>query len=123
MSAQVPESGSLKLEHTALLSTKRHDRGIYFSQPMDERKFARLRAQMQAEALSDFERWTLVKMAAAVNYFTSKQVRALARRARILSSLSRAHNVQKAVLTRPRTLHASCPPRRRSPSRPRCSSR
>jgi hypothetical protein len=112
---QVPERGTLTLEYTALLSSKRQDRGVFFSQPMDERKFGRLRTQMHAEALSDFERWTLVKMAAAVNYFTSKQVK-MPRAAR-----ARAQPAQAFANRRARRARRASDPG--SPSRPRCWSR
>lgn len=62
-------------EYTALLSCKRQDRGVFFSAPLEKFKFGRLEEALAVESLSDFERWSLIKMAAAVNYFTSQQVR------------------------------------------------
>jgi hypothetical protein len=74
---EVPDGGRLRFEYTVILSAKRQERGIYFSPPMDSFKFKRLGETLAIESLSDFERWSLIKMAAAVNYFSSRQAKIL----------------------------------------------
>mmetsp|Transcript_26474 Transcript_26474/g.68319 ORF Transcript_26474/g.68319 Transcript_26474/m.68319 type:complete len:105 (-) Transcript_26474:28-342(-) len=44
---------------------------------MEPFKFSRLLETLAIESLSDFERWSLIKLAASINYFTSAQAKML----------------------------------------------
>lgn len=103
LAPQLPEGGVVTFEYTALLSCKRQDRGVFFSAPLEKFKFGRLAEALAVESLSDFERWSLIKMAASVNYFTSQQVSLLSARALCSAAcLLPLRLLSQASLMRPR---------------------
>ena len=50
---EVPGAGMLQLEYAVRLAIKPHDRGVYFSAPMENGAFKRLADTLASEARSD----------------------------------------------------------------------
>ena len=96
---EVPSVGTLALKYAVRLATKPHDRGVYFSAPMQAAAFRLLRDTLSSESLSEFDRTNLIKQTAARNYLTSHQVKAL------LELVShRKGKLEVAVMLHPRTI-------------------
>ena len=96
---EVPGAGMLQLEYAVRLAIKPHDRGVYFSAPMDNSAFKLLAETLASEALSDFDKVNLIKQAALRNYLTSHQVKSL------LDVVSyRKGKLEVAVMLHPRTV-------------------
>ena len=98
----VPGEGTISLEYAVKLAIKPYDRGVFFTQPMEDKAafpalVNTLRGTKAAEP-SDFDRLNLLKQAALRNYFTSQQVKSL------LDCVGyRKGKIEAAILLHPRT--------------------
>lgn len=69
-----PWHGTLYFNHTIRLAPRRADRGVCFSPPMDASNHHRVLDVLATDTLSDLNRWALLKLVAANNYFSTEQV-------------------------------------------------